>query len=340
MERTTAEIYQNLFVHRPDVYARQTAAGSYFLVRQPVDEQVIGKHLRGEITAGWYAIRPDSTTRWVCLDADRADGLAQLQVAWKALDRRGLAAQLERSRRGGHLWILFEPLPARLARRLVLGILPDLEGIEVFPKQDQLSEGGYGSLVRGPFGIHRRSGERYPFVDPLSLVPLSATMHGTLEYLAGVPRLGAVDVAEHLALLLDEAKRLPSVGPAFLPRREIAAGTLSAREVKDRIGDLRSFISRYVPLDEAGRGACPFHPPDTNASFSVHANGYWVCFHEVNPRTGRYVGGDAIAFYQRYRGLTFREALAELAQLVADSTSGPTRSPRRPPKCLFERFRS
>lgn len=37
-------------------------------------------------------------------------------------------------------------------------------------------------------------------------------------------------------------------------------------------------------------------------------------FHEVNPRTGRYVGGDAIEFYKLLKGVSYREAVRELAE--------------------------
>src|SRR5881396_2726169 len=103
-DRERVDFYGELFVHRRDLFARQTTSGSYFLNRTPVTADVIRAHLRGTITAGWYALTPDNTTRWVVLDADRADGLDQLQDAWKQLDARGLPGQLERSRRGAHLW--------------------------------------------------------------------------------------------------------------------------------------------------------------------------------------------------------------------------------------------
>src|SRR5437899_2398336 len=111
--------YAERFVNRTEVYAQQTATGSYFLRQQVVTEGVIRSHLRGDITAGWYALAPDNTVRWVCLDADRADGLEQLQEAWKHLDSRGISSHLEQSRRGAHLWVFLQPLPAGVARQLV-----------------------------------------------------------------------------------------------------------------------------------------------------------------------------------------------------------------------------
>jgi hypothetical protein len=43
--------------------------------------------------------------------------------------------------------------------------------MEVFLKHDQLDDQTrVGNLVRGPFGIHRLTGQHYPFVDPISLL--------------------------------------------------------------------------------------------------------------------------------------------------------------------------
>jgi hypothetical protein len=37
------------------------------------------------------------------------------------------------------------------------------EGIEVFPRQDQLGPNEFGNAIRGPLGIHRATGRRYWF---------------------------------------------------------------------------------------------------------------------------------------------------------------------------------
>lgn len=311
------QIYRDRFIHRDDAYARQITTGSYIRVAEPVTDAVIRAHLSGNITGAWYALTSDNTTRWVCLDADRADGLEQLQQSWAALDARGIPAALELSRRGGHLWIFFEPISAKVARRLILGILPDLDGVEVFPKRDTLSSTArYGNCVRGPLGIHQRSGKRYPFVDPGSLQPVSRTIVGAIEYLETVPRVGLAQAAELLATLLDERDRSNlETRPAEDPPSAHHEGHSRAERIRARIGDLHTFVSQFIELDASGRGHCPFHPPDHNPSFVVNrATGYWVDFHEVNPRTGRYLGGDAIAFYRRFTGCSYPDALLELAE--------------------------
>lgn len=310
------ETYLELFVPRCDLYARQTDAGSYFPVREPVTADVVRAHLRGELTAGWYALAPDNTTRWAVLDADRPDGLEQLRQAWRRLDQKGLASQLELSRRGGHLWLLFEPIQARVARRLVLGHLPKLDGIEVFPKQDRLDGGArLGSLVRGPFGIHRLTGERYPFVDPQSLEPIAHTLGGQLDALATAPRITMARAAELLAdLLTPPSTAIDRSGspPERNGRHRRDQQRSPIERIKTAMGDPYTFIARYVALDHSGRGHCPFHPPDIHPSFAVSRGGYWVDFHETNPRMGRYVGGDAIEFYRRLRGYSPAEAIRAL----------------------------
>lgn len=312
LEQHHLETYLNLFVHRRDIYAQQTRAGAYFLKNTAVTPRVVSSHLHGEMTAGWYALEQDHSIRWVTLDADRADGREQLQHAWRRLEARGISSQLELSRRGGHLWILFEPISAKAARRLVLGCLPDLEGIEVYPKRDRLDQAArVGNLLRGPLGVHRLTGQRYPFVDPISLLPVSRSVVGTLEHLNQAPRLSHGQVAEQLARLLDQAQ---PVTTEVVPTASRAGARGSAiQALKRQLGDPYEFISRFVELDASGRGRCPFHPPDHHPSFAVNRRGgYWVDFHEVNPRTGKYVGGDIIEFYRRLRGLSYQEVLREL----------------------------
>jgi hypothetical protein len=83
-------------------------------------------------------------------------------------------AALEQSRRGAHLWIFGAgPLLAKQCRSLVFGVAQKLnipvkgagraDGIEVFPKHDELKEGDFGNAVRGPLGIHRAIDARFWF---------------------------------------------------------------------------------------------------------------------------------------------------------------------------------
>jgi DNA primase len=127
--------------------------------------------------------------------------------------------------------------------------------------------------------------------------------------------------AEGLARLLDEAKHPPieEVRPHFVQtgvERDLGRHLSPIQRLKEQIGDPYAFISQFVELDERGHGHCPIHPPDVHPSFAVdRQSGHWTCFHEVDPRTGRYLGGDAIEFFRRLRGLSYKDTLRELEAL-------------------------
>jgi MoxR-like ATPase len=129
-----------------------------------------------EFHAGIYALNPNTQrSKWVAIDADYENALEDLlKLQWE-LRQDGVEAALEKSRRGAHLWIFADkPLFARhcriyiynLARRLkvpVKGGSGLAEGIEVFPRQDQLGPDEFGNAIRGPLGIHRATERRYWF---------------------------------------------------------------------------------------------------------------------------------------------------------------------------------
>jgi hypothetical protein len=138
----------------------------------------IRRHLECEITIGLYAINPATQRcKWVAIDGDNKDALADLIKLGYYLKQDGVDSALEKSNRGGHLWIFMaEPLLARDCRiyiyRLALRLgVPvkggrQREGIEIFPKHDALKPGRYGNAIRGPLGIHRGAAQRFWFYGP------------------------------------------------------------------------------------------------------------------------------------------------------------------------------
>ncbi len=192
-EETTARYFE-LFVNR-GAYTVQSSTpdsenGRCYYYRPKgrisLSRDTVRRHLEGQVTIGLYAINPATQRcKWVAIDADYPDALEDLlKLQWE-LRLDGVEAALEKSRRGGHLWIFAaEPLLARdcrlyihnLARRLkvpVKGIRPDqtsavargilADGIEVFPKQDEVHADEFGNAIRGPLGIHRGAGKRFWF---------------------------------------------------------------------------------------------------------------------------------------------------------------------------------
>ncbi len=178
-----AERYFALFVNRL-AYTLQShkpgTNGKHYYYRPKQDRrlspQTIRQHLNGQQTVGLYALNPTTQrSKWVAIDADYDNALEDLlKLQWE-LGQDGVEAALEKSRRGAHLWIFADkPLLAKhcriyihnLALRLkvpVKGGSGLAEGIEVFPRQDQLGPDEFGNAIRGPLGIHRATGRRYWF---------------------------------------------------------------------------------------------------------------------------------------------------------------------------------
>ena len=162
-----ADSLDERFLQRRDLYARQLEDGRYAAIKRPVHRKHLLAHLRGEITLGAYVLDEDSQARFLVVDADDEPDWRRLNKLARVLGDMGCAGYLERSRRGGHLWLFFaDPLPGKEARRFGRGLLAHfgIEDIELFPKQDKLSTGP-GSLIRLPFGVHQKSGKRYGFYD-------------------------------------------------------------------------------------------------------------------------------------------------------------------------------
>ncbi len=165
----------------------------------------IRRHLEGEITFGLYAINPTTQcSKWVAIDADYPDALADLARIRSQLRHDGVDSALENSRRGGHLWFLLaEPLPARDCRVYVHSVALSLgipikqgkqrEGIEVFPKQDFLRPGRYGNAIRGPLGIHRGAAQRFWFEGA------DEDLASQMRYLNSLPKLTGEQLARLIA---------------------------------------------------------------------------------------------------------------------------------------------
>ena len=175
--------YFDLFVNRL-AYTSQSHKpapnGKHYYYRPPDSRRLslatLQEHLNGQLTIGLYALNPRTQRcKWVAIDADYENALEDLlKLQWE-LRQDGVEAALEKSRRGAHLWIFAErTLVARdcriyiynLALRLkvpVKGGAGFAEGIEVFPRQDQLKPEEFGNAIRGPLGIHRATGKRYWF---------------------------------------------------------------------------------------------------------------------------------------------------------------------------------
>jgi hypothetical protein len=196
--------------------------------RVSLSGSTVRSHLEGRITIGLYAINPATQRcKWVAIDADYDNALEDLlKLQWQ-LRQDGVEAALEKSRRGGHLWIIAEqPLLARdcrvyihsLARRLKVPVKGTLlqpgspsgratlaDGIEVFPKQDQIRAAEFGNAIRGPLGVHRAVGKRYWFYGA------DYTLEAQVAYLTRLKRITAEEMCGFVSGLrvLEEASNEP-----------------------------------------------------------------------------------------------------------------------------------
>lgn len=228
--------YCALFVNRL-AFTMQSAKpaenGKHYYYRPKKDRrlshQVLAEHLSGKLTIGLYALNPKTQrSKWVAIDADYENSLEDLlKLQWE-LQQDGIESALERSRRGGHLWIFMaQPLLARdcriyiynLASRLRVPVkgAPGLaEGIEVFPRQDSVSSGEFGNAIRGPFGIHRGAGKRFWFYGA------DYKIEAQLGYLERLKKVSETQLKGFIAgmKMPEEFRPLPKViWPKFDPNR-------------------------------------------------------------------------------------------------------------------------
>ena len=293
------------FVQRWDLHAHQLDNGRYVCVHEPLNVSHLFAHLRGEITLGSYLLDQESRARFLVLDADDVQSWEQLGHLARALAEEDVLSYLERSRRGGHLWLcLAEAVAGREVRAFGQGLLAahQVEAVQLYPKQDQLADGP-GSLIRMPFGVHRLTGRRYGFYTADGS-PLAPTIREQIH---------ALKTPETVPGAAFEAYR------SFVPPQPAAAiteppgeltGTLSER-IKGSVTVLE-FVSQYVDLKPTASGPvglCPFHD-DHHPSFGVNTEGnYWHCFAGCG-------GGAVIDFYRKWRKCDFTTAVKELAEMV------------------------
>lgn len=145
------DMFRKLFVVRADVYgAREIKGERAWQVKNPLTDAILLGHLLGRKPVGVYSLMSDGTTKWVCIDIDH-DNFAAVREFVLRCEHYCLPVYVERSKsKGFHIWGFFQnPVPARKARSVFKNVLVDveMETTELFPKQSQLKEGGYGNFV-------------------------------------------------------------------------------------------------------------------------------------------------------------------------------------------------
>jgi hypothetical protein len=182
------KILADRFIQQLDVRAEQFDDGSYLCIREPLTRQHLATHIRRDITLGAYVLNKKGHARDTVFDADDEVDYHRLFSMANRLAVEGVPSQMEESRRGGHLWFFHErAISGEAAKRFGAGlsIRFELES-EVFPKS---VTGDVGSLIRLPFGIHRKSRKRYPFVNIEDGLPIAPTVRQQLLKLRSVEKV-------------------------------------------------------------------------------------------------------------------------------------------------------
>ncbi len=204
------KVYRSLFRGREDVFARRwDKNGSYFpdysfdwnefnahkasggTIKDfknkkptPLTDEIIRKHLGGQITIGIYPILENNTSYFLAADFDGANWLEDCLSYHQEMGKAGLTAYIERSRsgNGGHVWIFFEDAyPCHKSRAIGLEVARKVLSLSsfdkeasfdrLFPNQDAIGTSGFGNLIALPFQGELVKNGNTVFIDPTTTEP-------------------------------------------------------------------------------------------------------------------------------------------------------------------------
>jgi hypothetical protein len=296
--KATCEIvrdYRRLFVNR-GAYTLQSSrphleSGRHYYFRPKANgtgkvlsltAATIRRHLEGDLTIGLYAINPATQrSKWVAIDADYAGAIEDLLKLQYFLHEDKVEAALEMSKRGGHLWVFMErPALARECRIYIYNLALKLgvrikgaglaEGIEVFPKHDELREGEFGNAMRGPLGIHRGANRRYWFYGA------DYDLEKQIAYLNGLRKLSEDQLRRFIL-----GKIMPPEFDRKRPSADRSAPFVhtSGHEFRilDHVDDIRMVGRNYVTRCPSCAGAGQDRSGD-NLAISIEDPRKYICW--------------------------------------------------------------
>jgi len=183
----------------------------------PIADDIIYKHLKGDIVIGVYPLLSEDKCHFLALDFDKKEWQTDVIAFHETCLEFGIPTYVERSRsgKGAHVWIFFEqPIPARIARNLGCALLTTtLEkrhqvGLDsydrLFPNQDTMPKGGFGNLIALPMQKEARKHGNSIFVNG-QLQPYEDQW----AFLSKMIKLSLDKVNQFIALL---TKENPSIG--------------------------------------------------------------------------------------------------------------------------------
>jgi hypothetical protein len=157
------ESLKSLFINRNDCYISQYLKDGrkrFVRVDEELTDEIIEKHLNGEILAiGAYQLNKDNLVKYGCFDFDKdtEEDYEQAKILFKWLVYSEFPCIMENSGGGKyktHVFFFFQPTEAKKVRRFMKyackKIKININELEIFPKQDFISEDGYGNFVKLP----------------------------------------------------------------------------------------------------------------------------------------------------------------------------------------------
>ncbi|MGA8132935.1 MAG: DEAD/DEAH box helicase family protein [Pseudomonas gingeri] len=187
----------------------------------PLTDEVIFRHLAGEVVVGIYPLLPDDTCYFLAVDFDEAEWRDDARAFVQSCHELNVPVALEisRSGNGAHAWIFFDRnVSAFDARRLGAAIISHacertrqlaLSSYDrLFPNQDYMPKGGFGNLIALPLQKRARAQNNSVFVDG-SLEPHSDQW----AFLASIQRMSPGDIEP--AIIRAMGRRDP-VGVAYV----------------------------------------------------------------------------------------------------------------------------
>lgn len=280
-KETYLSTYARLLINRRDRYLARNTHGGWFSSQRRPTNRLLESALRGNTALGLYATAEDGTSKWLCLDADDDAFAHKLHAAAKLLPDHTFF--IERSRRGLHVYRLFDP-PAPWSAVQRYGVTfahkAGCDSIEVFPKN------GTFSAVRAPMTRHPTTMQLYDWLDP----------HGTIiDPWATLLTLTPTPIPDHW--LCETEKEKPQELPRALP-----FGQLTAIDEHDALVELASHYTTLKPNGPRSFiGKCMFHT-DHRPSFGI-LNGYWRCWSQCLGSDHSAGGLNALRARLRDRGL-------------------------------------
>ena len=184
----------------------------------PLTDDIILKHLKGEITIGIYPLLPGDLCNFLAIDFDKKTYENDVSAFWSICDELDIPVYVERSRsgNGAHVWIFFEEsISARIARKMGNILLTktmekaslELDSYDrLFPNQDTIPKGGFGNLIALPFQGNSSKNGNTVFVDKYF-----EPQKNQLEILANIKRLKSDDVYKFVDKFKEDDFKEPEI---------------------------------------------------------------------------------------------------------------------------------